>query len=273
MSKEFQSILLEDLQIRWPGFRIRRVALNQHMPRVERLSEHRHGFAQILLYLRGGGLQHLGDVAITVERGRVLLIPPNTGHRFEKTSHVPPICLALDIDTKEPLSWRTSGVLNSRELSEVERDLVALHGLRKTTDELSIQHATHILQILLRLRDSVVGSAPARTGGPVFSIVSKNISRLGLIGLTPGLVAKEAGRSLDHLNRQLRAECGKTVGELVDQSRITRSGELLRSSNSSIGEIASAVGIDDQNYFSRWFRRQTGQTPSRWREAMSGSQY
>ena len=38
MPKEFSPILLENLQIRWSGFRVRRVALNQHMPRVERLS-------------------------------------------------------------------------------------------------------------------------------------------------------------------------------------------------------------------------------------------
>ena len=36
----------------------------------------------------------------------------------------------------------------------------------------------------------------------------------------------------------------------------------------SIGDIATLVGMDDQNYFTRWFRKQTGQTPSRWRAAM-----
>lgn len=54
MPKEFQPILLENLQIRWSGFRIRRIALNQHMPRVERLGEHVHRHSQILLYLHTG---------------------------------------------------------------------------------------------------------------------------------------------------------------------------------------------------------------------------
>ena len=43
---------------------------------------------------------------------------------------------------------------------------------------------------------------------------------------------------------------------------------LLRGSDRSIGDIATLVGMDDQNYFTRWFRKQTGQTPSRWRAAM-----
>ena len=49
MSKELQSILLEDFEITVPGFRLRRLALNQHMPRVEKLSEHVHDWFQALL--------------------------------------------------------------------------------------------------------------------------------------------------------------------------------------------------------------------------------
>lgn len=270
MSKEFQPILLENLQIRWSGFRIRRIALNQHMPRVERLSEHIHRYCQVLLYLRGSGTQHLGEVTVPVERGRVLVIPPGRAHRFEKTRAIRPICLAIDFETVESVIWREESVLSARDLALIERWLVELHERHLKPDDFSIHTAALILQILARLQSAVEGTGPGSESGPVSVAVQKAVGRHGLVGITPGLVAKHLGRTLDHLNRQLQTECGMTVGETLNRARLEHTGKLLRTTTRTISEIASSIGMDDQNYFARWFRRQTGQSPTRWREAMRG---
>ncbi len=270
MPKEFSPILLENLQIRWSGFRIRRIALNRHMPRVERLSEHVHRYCQILLYLRGSGTQHLGEVAVPVERGSVLMIPPGRAHRFEKTRAVRPICLAIDFDTVEAVTWREESVVSSRDLALIERLLVELHESHLKPDDFSIQSAALILQILARIQSAVEDNEPGRAQGPVRVSVEKAIARHGLTGATPGLIATRLGRTLDHLNRQMQEECGMTVGAILNRARLEHGGKLLRTTTRTIGEIASAIGMDDQNYFARWFRQQTGQTPTRWREAMRG---
>jgi len=268
MAKEFSPILLENLRIRWPGFRVRRIALNQHMPRVESLSEHVHRYAQVLLYLRGSGIQRLGETALPVQRGSILVIPPGRAHRFVKSRAVRPICLAIDFETVEPVIWREESLLNSRDLALVERLLVSLNELHLSPDDFSIQTAALILQILSVIQRAVDGVDSRQGGGPVFASVSRAVIRLGFIGLTPRLVARTVGRSLDHLNRQLRTETGLTVGEILNRARMEHCGHLLRTTDLDIGEIASTTGFDDQNYFTRWFRKQTGQTPSRWREAM-----
>lgn len=270
MPKEFQPILLENLQIRWSGFRIRRVALNQHMPRVERLGEHVHRHSQILLYLRGSGTQHLAGTAVPVARGSVLVIPPGRRHRFEKSRTVRPICLVMDFETKEAVTWRTESVLGPRDLSLVERLLVDLHECHRKPDDFSIQGAALILQILALLHRALAEGGLRQERGPVCVSVEKTIAREGLPGLTPGAIAARLGRSLDHLNRQLRAESDATVGTILNRIRLERVGDLLRTTTLSVSEIASAVGMDDQNYFARWFRKHTGQTPTHWREAMRG---
>jgi AraC family L-rhamnose operon transcriptional activator RhaR len=270
MPKEFQPILLENLQIRWSGFRIRRIALNQHMPRVERLSEHVHRYCQALLYLRGSGTQHLGDIAVPVERGSILVIPPGRAHRFEKTRAVRPICLAIDFETVEPVTWREESVLSARDLALVERLLVDLHERHLRPDDFSIQSAALILQILALVQSAVEEHEPRRGHGPVLVSVEKAIVRHGFAGISPGLVADQLGRTLDHLNRQLQDECGMTVGAILSRARLEHCGRLLRTTALTISEIASSIGMDDQNYFARWFRHQTGQTPTRWREAMRG---
>lgn len=271
-TREFQPILLEDLRIRWPGFAVRRVALNQHMPRVERLGEHVHRFAQILVYLRGEGVQHLGDRVVEVGRGSVLFVPPGRRHRFEKKRSVRPICLAIDLETVEPAAWREDSMLGTRDLARVERWLVGLHERQGRPDPFSLQTAALILRLLAFLETAVAeGAEKARdAGGPVAAAVRKVVSAKGLAGLTPGAVAAALGRSLDHLNRQLRAETGTTVGGWLQRMRLEVATRALRDEGKSVGEVASAVGMDDQNYFTRWFRKQTGQTPTRWRAAMVG---
>jgi len=243
------------------------------MPRVERFGEHVHRFGQILLYLRGAGVQHLGGKGVPIGRGSLLVIPPGTSHRFEKLKQVRPICLVIDIDTVDPLRWEEESCVSSADLAHIEKWLIALHGLhrrgRKEEDGCSIQTAALILQILATLQSVAEGNLAEPSGGPVSLAVRRVIEPDAFSPITPGEVARRLGRSLDHLNRQLRVECGLTMGELINRAKLSVCFELLRGTRRSIGEIASAVGMDDQNYFTRWFRKQTGQTPTRWRLAMN----
>jgi AraC-like DNA-binding protein len=238
------------------------------MPRVEKLGEHVHRFSQILLYLRGTGVQHLGMGTQPVDRGSVLVIPPGQSHRFEKTRAVRPICLAIDFDTVEPVTWTGHAVLGVRDLALVERWLLSLHEQHRRRDDCSIQTASLILRLLSRLERAVNGSDERGADGPVAASVRSVALRQGLAALTPGAVATALGRTLDHLNRQLQTECGTTVGGILNRLRLDETTRLLRGSDRGIGEIAAAIGMDDQNYFTRWFRKQTGQTPTRWRAAM-----
>jgi len=73
-----------------------------------------------------------------------------------------------------------------------------------------------------------------------------------------------AGYQHDYLNRLLKEHEGLTLGQLRAHKLLARVQRLLRQAG-SIAEVAEAVGFDDPNYFARWFRKQTGLSPSRWR--------
>ncbi len=266
MSDELQSILLEDLKIALPGVVLRRVALNRHMPRVEKLSEHVHDFQQILLYLRGAGEQHLDDTVVPVSRGTVLSIPPGKKHRFVKSKAASPICLAIDLDMTAGGDWPDQGLLNRNQLATVESRLFDLNTLQRKKNPSSVAIASRILRILGEIEEALREVEPFPTGGPVSSRVMRVIEKNELPDLTPQKLAEELGRSLDHLNRQLGDESGMTVGQVLNKARLEAAGNFLKKTSNSIGEIGSAIGFDDQNYFARWFRKQTGQSPTRWRE-------
>lgn len=57
----------------------------------------------------------------------------------------------------------------------------------------------------------------------------------------------------------------KTPMQLLMEIRIQAAMELLRSTKEHIGAIAQAVGYENQNYFTKVFRKATGLTPLAWR--------
>lgn len=65
-----------------------------------------------------------------------------------------------------------------------------------------------------------------------------------------------------HLNRRIKQLEGITTREYVSRYRTERACKLLGLGTMKIVEVAHACGFDDEAYFSRFFRKETGMTPS-----------
>lgn len=83
-------------------------------------------------------------------------------------------------------------------------------------------------------------------------------------------LAAELGISRRTLDRRFRAAVGMSPGRWLLRLRVGAACELLRGSNSTIGEIATRVGIPDRRYFATTFRRQMRQSPSEYRKSVRG---
>ena len=84
--------------------------------------------------------------------------------------------------------------------------------------------------------------------------------------LTLDQAAEQVYLSKSYFCRIIKDELGCTFTEYVNRLRIERSKTLLRSTGMPIAEIACAVGFDDQSYFTRIFKKQTGIAPGKYRE-------
>ena len=89
-------------------------------------------------------------------------------------------------------------------------------------------------------------------------------TRIGTNGL-----AQDLHLSRFQLYRRVKAQTGISPKKLAGKNRIEQACELLRETSMSIADIAEEVGIDDANYFARFFRRRTGFSPSLWRKQNS----
>jgi AraC-like DNA-binding protein len=71
---------------------------------------------------------------------------------------------------------------------------------------------------------------------------------------TPDL-AKAVGLSVPHLTTVLKYSLGMTPHEYITRFRMMKAHQLLASGDYRLREVASAVGYDDPDHFSRKFRR------------------
>ena len=81
--------------------------------------------------------------------------------------------------------------------------------------------------------------------------------------------AQRLGLSTARLNRLARAASGHTAQELVHE-RLTREAcRRLLYVAAPAASLALELGFEDPAYFSRFFRRQTGLSPQKWRAAQT----
>ncbi len=75
--------------------------------------------------------------------------------------------------------------------------------------------------------------------------------------------------STSHLMHSFKRKTGKTVIEYVTGERMEKAKNLLRKSNVYVNAVARLSGYEDYSYFSRVFKKETGQTPKEYRESQN----
>jgi AraC family transcriptional regulator, transcriptional activator of pobA len=268
----FRSLLLDKVNVRTAGLHIITFAVHRHLPELLSVKPHQHGWSQALLYLEGFGEQLLAEGRARTEPGTLTLIPPQTIHAFSRQHGRTPLCVMIDfhlrdVRGKPPIV----AALSRSELSQVKQSIAHLLRINPGGNEaVHLECAVHVLQIL---------SVLLRAGGwnPRLPVSGTDVGASRLLDVLAGvkvdeplaLCVEKSGYQRDHLNRLLKKETGLTLGQWRAQRRLAKAKELL-SAGVKVGEVALTTGIPDQNYFARWFRRQTGQSPSAWTHDRAG---
>lgn len=248
-------ILIQKIEIQALGFVLRKLQLNRH--REAEVASHTHPYTQLILYLSGEGWQTIKDRRREAHAGDLFVIPPGVPHGFLQSGASRPLCLVLDYDMKDRDRTRSG----HRRLPQ--STLNELHDLLARVPRkgrLTLSDYPPIIAVIARLLES--SPEQAAPSGPV-----PLLERVSTLLRTPAplaVVAKETGYQPDYLNRKLKRETGIGLRALRDRLRLEAAQQSLRT-DASIADAANRAGFDDPNYFARWFRKQTGVTPSDWR--------
>lgn len=271
--KNYRPLLIQDLNLKIPGLKIHRIRLNRQLPEA-RWTEHKHEHDQLLVYLIGRGQQRIETALYPARPGTVLHISPGSLHAFEQQPGRQPLCLVIDLEMEVRRGVnRVSDQLTAEQLSEIRSRLSTLFRHPQIEKrEMALRVGAVVLDVLDIVLRALSWLEPVnRFSAARHYSVAKRVERLLEARDGPEVslnqMAALTGYQHDHLNRLLRAECGLTLGQLRSRVRLRRAAAFL-AEKKSVKSTAEAVGILDPNYFTRWFRQQTGVKPSVWRRQL-----
>lgn len=92
-------------------------------------------------------------------------------------------------------------------------------------------------------------------------------------GITLSDVADAVGYSAAYLTNKVAKETGDTVNGWILKRRMAAARPLLKNTNKTIEQVATALGYQNACHFSRQFRQYHGLPPKAWRKQQQSSQY
>lgn len=87
--------------------------------------------------------------------------------------------------------------------------------------------------------------------------------------VTLKMIAEAFGMSESYLSRTFKNETGMNLIGFINERKMKKAKELLKDDNYMIKDVAMQVGIDDQFYFNKVFKKSFGISPSEYRKKLS----
>ncbi len=230
---------------------------------------------------RGRVVWTLGDRAIPLRAGDLLVVPPGVPH--SATSQTRRVVLGSlhveanlaggqDVfDLLRPPALRT--VRAGSRLDGYLRAVITEWDRSADEVRLVLPAWARLVTLELLLHDAGLGLLRPRPVDPVVADVLDELNTRVARRTTLDELAERSGFSGQHLNRVFRTVLGVTPLQYLARLRMERAAAMLTDHQLTIGAVAREVGYDDPYYFSRVFKQHFGRSPRDYRHQLDpGSQ-
>ena len=255
------------------------VAVAERTPQPS-FPQHTHEFNEIVLVWRGHGLHVMNDRPWPVTCGDLFYLQSEDCHSYESVQDLvldnilySPAHFQLALNWEQLIPRHDNGGwrLTIRGMSLARGVIKQLVVESRKSDLLSRQLTEALfLQLALILQRHRYASDPDRPyqlpEGEQLDLLMSAIRGHLATPFNLEMFCQQNHLTERTLKQLFRQQTGMTIGQYLRQIRLCEARHLLRSSDMLIGEVASRCGFDDSNYFSVVFTRETGMTPTHWRQ-------
>jgi len=226
---------------------------------------HSHPFWDIIIYTSGSGRARSGKKEISFVRGTIICNPPNIPHSETSDEGYTNYSVQVRQFPEFTNIIERGGIpVFIDEPGEPVTGVAALlHREFCKNHEPSHPVCGLLLQVLQQYLVSQCSSGKPYVISAAEEILRENIqnSRFTVQSLFPG-----TGLSRSHFIKLFTTHTGRTPRKYLNDLRLQKSKFLLSSSRVTIKCIAEQAGMEDQLYFSRFFKKHTGVSPRAYRE-------
>jgi AraC family transcriptional regulator, transcriptional activator of pobA len=243
----------------------------------------------VLLQLEGSGYSKINFADYHTDKGQVLTIPPNAIRHFLKQT--PECRFAALVFTSNFLSqsglnmkhtdlFDLLSVTNSyrldpepREFDRLRSLLLVLNEKCNSSNELPLdqQVVDHLFQAFIYELSSIYQRCNSHK--KVEYTRKEDISMRFVKLLAESFrqersvifYAEQLHVTPRYLSQTVKEITGKSAGELIDEMVIMEARALLNDVSFTIAQVAESLYFSDQFFFSKYFKRHTGTSPSEYR--------
>jgi len=188
-------------------------------------------------------------------------------HGFREAAGRRPLALAIDFDLRGAAK---AGVrvcqLNQSESARIRHHLSGISQIKNPASTESRLLAASAALAILDIQLRALGILPGRASfTPPFVKKFERLVTSPENALLPiSELAAKTGYQPDYLNRRHKQATGLTLLQQRNQVRLAKAKRLL-ALGLPVSDVAFGAGFDDPNYFTRWFKHQTGVPPRAYR--------
>lgn len=237
---------------------------------------HSHDDYEISVVVSGKGRFQCLELDAPLERGDVVMIPPNLPHRYFALT---PIRFCVLQAKHFPAAWqarfaKVASAGEARVLRIAPPDLEQYVDLFRIWLRMYSRHGADRTQtaavwgelFLLFVSSHAQPAAPVMT----VSVAAETIRRELAGDVRVAELAKLCGLSESSFRRSFRAAYGVSPKQYQQRLRLSEAKWLLRSHEGTLQEIGALVGFAAVHAFSSWFQQNEGVPPSEWRKREQG---
>ena len=248
---------------------------------------HRHDFFEVLYLQKGSGFHVIDGNKYEIKPPCVFFMSPGQAHKLELSNDVEGFIFIFTsdfylINRSNPNSliefpfFYTIHQDNPPLVLNNETDIRFLERLFRqgiaeieNTGEYTLELLRSILDLILNTcasRYQVNENLLNKGKGQIlvkqfFHLIEENSQKklllsdyARLIGVTP-----------NHLTQTVKLLTGKTSSQIIKAKQLLEIKRMLFHTNLSVSEIANQLNFEDQSYFTKFFKRETGLTPLQYR--------
>lgn len=243
---------------------------------------HKHDFYVAVLFTHGSGVHEVDFSSYAVARGALFFLNPGQTHHWELSDNIRGYVFlhtrafyeqhyAQNRLSQFPFYYSMHNLpvimLNDDETQSIE-ELFAYalqeslgNNLMKRQKLLSLVDLIYIEST----RAYLMANKETATTGPYSEIYSRFEALVEKSFLTiklPSQYADMLNISPKHLNRIAKTVAGKTASDIIQDRVLLEAKKELLLHRGNFSRIAMDLGFEDYAYFSRVFKKRTGETPS-----------
>jgi AraC-like DNA-binding protein len=228
-------------------------------------SLHSHPFWQLDYYENVSGLKlKLEDKTLSTNDKVIILVPSYAPHSIATLSKC--ICYAIKFEADDTkFSGIKSGLIPYGEYEDTFNRIFEMMPVKNDIEKEILENYLSILLLKINQKNGFSASNGTQGDSRIAASIDYIESNL-LEKLTAEKLSNAANMSTTHFTRLFQKEIGVTPMRFIRKKKIEKAEKMLLFSDFNVSQIADALSYPDLHTFSRAFKKETGKSPSLYRD-------